>query len=88
MDEFYGLLTTYPNTPDLEIGGRGRSVWRPPPFENSDALQAATAERSGATGFVTNDAVFQPIPTFETLLLDGLLESGVWRRAMAPWRQI
>jgi predicted nucleic acid-binding protein len=38
-----------------------------------DALQAATAEHSGATGFITNDAVFERVKTFETLVLDRLL---------------
>ena len=38
-----------------------------------DAIQAATATVSGATGFVTNDRVFTRIPSFETLILEDLV---------------
>jgi predicted nucleic acid-binding protein len=38
-----------------------------------DALEAATAAHAGATGFITNDPVFERIETFETLVLDTLL---------------
>jgi predicted nucleic acid-binding protein len=38
-----------------------------------DALQAATAARSLATGFVTNDPAFERVEAFETLLFDKLL---------------
>lgn len=77
VNAFYGLLTTYPNlewiAPDLEIADiaarfRARHLMRTP-----DALQAATAARSRATGLITNDPVFGRVDTFETLLLDELL---------------
>jgi predicted nucleic acid-binding protein len=78
VDEFYALLSTYPNlhwiAPDLEIAdaaARDRALYR---LRTPDALQAATAERFGATGFFTNDAAFERVPAFETLLLDRLLE--------------
>ena len=74
---FYGLLTTYPNldwiAPDLEIAdmaARLRALHR---LKTPDALQAATAARSQATGFVTNDPVFERVEAFETLLFDQLL---------------
>jgi hypothetical protein len=38
-----------------------------------DAIQAATAVQSGATGFISNDPVFQQVEGFETLVLDDLL---------------
>jgi predicted nucleic acid-binding protein len=38
-----------------------------------DALQAATAVHTGATGLITNDAVFERLEAFETLVLDQLL---------------
>jgi hypothetical protein len=38
-----------------------------------DALQAATAVRSQATGFVANDSIFERVDAFETLLFEGLL---------------
>jgi predicted nucleic acid-binding protein len=74
---FYGLLTTYPNldwiAPDLEIAdmaARLRALHR---LKTPDALQAATAARSRATGFVSNDPVFERVEAFETLLFDQLL---------------
>ena len=77
VDEFYGLLSTYPNldwiAPHLEIAdvaARLRALHR---LRTPDALQAATAEHAGATGFITNDAVFERVKTFETLVLDRLL---------------
>ena len=77
VDEFYGLLSTYPNlewiAPDLEIadmaaGLRARYASRTP-----DALQAATAIRAGATLFVTNDRAFRRMKNFRSLLLDDVL---------------
>jgi predicted nucleic acid-binding protein len=77
VDVFYSLLTTYPNlgwiAPNLEIAdvaARLRALHR---LRTPDALQAATAEHSGATGLITNDAAFERVKTFETLFLDSLL---------------
>ena len=77
VDQFYGLLTTYPHldwvAPDLEIAdiaARLRALHR---LKTPDALQAATAARADATGFVTNDPVFERVEAFETLLFDQLL---------------
>jgi predicted nucleic acid-binding protein len=77
VDRFYGLLATYPNlewvAPDLEvadIAARVRAVHR---LRTPDALQAATAIRSQATGMVTNDSVFERLKEFETLVLDRTL---------------
>ena len=77
VDEFYGLLSRYPNlewvVPTLEIAdvaARIRALYR---LRTPDALQAATAERSSATGFITNDLIFRRIGTFETLILDELI---------------
>jgi predicted nucleic acid-binding protein len=76
-DEFYGLLSTYPNldwiAPDLtiaDIAARIRAAYR---LRTPDALQGATAIQAQATGFVTNDAVFGRVKEFETLVLDDLL---------------
>jgi predicted nucleic acid-binding protein len=76
-DRLYGLLTTHPNlewfAPDLEIGtwaARFRADYR---LKTPDALQAATAFLSGATAFITNDATFERVQQFETLMLDRLL---------------
>ena len=76
-NDFYGLLSTYPNldwiAPNLEIAeiaGRIRALHR---LRTPDALQAATAAHSQATGLITNDAVFERAEGFETLVLDRLL---------------
>ncbi|HWY19671.1 MAG TPA: PIN domain-containing protein [Candidatus Acidoferrum sp.] len=77
VDAFYGLLSTYPNlqwiAPDLEtadLAAKLRAVHR---LRTPDALQAATALRARATGFVTNDPVFGRIEELDTLVLDQLL---------------
>jgi predicted nucleic acid-binding protein len=75
-DDFYGLLSTYPNldwiAPNLEIAelaARIRGLYR---LRTPDALQAATAAHSQATGLITNDAVFERVESFQTLVLDSL----------------
>jgi predicted nucleic acid-binding protein len=77
VDEIYALLSTFPNldwiAPDLEIAdlaARLRAVHR---LRTPDALQAATAAYAGATALITNDAVFERVEAFETLVLDRLL---------------
>jgi predicted nucleic acid-binding protein len=74
VDAFYGLLSTYPNlrwiAPDLEaadLAAKLRAQYR---MRTPDALQAATAIRENATGFITNDPVFVRIEEFETVVLD------------------
>jgi predicted nucleic acid-binding protein len=76
-DDFYGLLSTYPNlewiAPNFEIAelaARIRALHR---LRTPDALQAATAVRAGATGLITNDTVFERVEGFQTLVLDELL---------------
>ena len=77
VDEFYGLLATYSNlrwiAPDLEtadIAAQLRAAYR---LRTPDALQAATAIRSAATGLITNDPAFARILEFETAILDRFL---------------
>ncbi len=76
-NDFYGLLSTYPNldwiAPNLEIAelaARIRALHR---LQTPDALQAATAAHSQATGLITNDALFERVEGFQTLVLDQLL---------------
>ena len=78
VDEFYGLLSTYPNLrwipPDLEtadLAARLRASYR---LRTPDALQAATAIQANATGFLTNDPVFARISEFKTAVLDQFLK--------------
>lgn len=77
VDVFYGLLSTYPNlrwvAPDLEtadLAARMRALHR---LRTPDALQAATAIRTQATAFITNDPVFARMEEFETAVLDQYL---------------
>ncbi len=77
VDEFYALLSTFPNlewiAPSLPIAdtaARIRAVHR---LRTPDALQAATVIQTEATGFITNDSVFERIKEFETLVLEYLL---------------
>jgi predicted nucleic acid-binding protein len=77
VDEFYALLSTYPNLrwipPDLEtadLAARLRAGYR---LRTPDALQAATALQAQATGFVTNDPVFARVEGFKTAVLDQFL---------------
>jgi predicted nucleic acid-binding protein len=42
-------------------------------LRTADALQAATAAYTRATGLITNDGVFERLEAFETLVLDQLL---------------
>lgn len=76
-DEFYGLLSTYPNLewipPNLEIAdlaARMRALHR---LRTPDALQAATAIHARATGMITNDPVFKRVDGIETAVLDQFL---------------
>lgn len=76
-NDFYGLLSTFPNldwiAPTLEIAelaARIRAVYR---LQTPDALQAATAAHSQATGLITNDVVFERVGGLQTLVLDELL---------------
>ena len=77
VNNFYALLTTYPNldwiAPNLEIAdiaARIRAVYG---LRTPDALQAATAVHARATGLITNDSVFELVEGLEVLVLEGLL---------------
>lgn len=74
VDEFYALLTTYPQLtwvpPGLEIAdsaARLRDAYR---LRTPDALQAATAEYSQASAFITNDLAFSRVLPFVSLVLE------------------
>ena len=80
VDEFFALLSTYPNLDwislDLEIATiaaelRARHQLRP-----QAALVAATAVRQQATGLVTDDPAVERVKAFETLVLSHLPTGG------------
>ena len=77
VGDIYTLLLTYPNlewiAPDLKIADTAARLRAIHKLKTPDALQAATAIRSGATLLVTNDTSFERIPGLETLILDRLL---------------
>jgi predicted nucleic acid-binding protein len=77
VDDFYGLLSTYPNldwiAPDLEIADLAARIRAQHRLQSPDALQAATAAHAKATGLITNDPVFERVKSFETLVLDQIL---------------
>ena len=76
-NDFYGLLSTYPNldwiAPTLEIAELAAQIRALHRLQTPDALQAATAAHSQATGLITNDAIFERVEGFQTLVLDDLL---------------
>ena len=77
VDEFYGLLSTYPNLewipPNLEITDLAARIRARHRLRSPDALQAATAVHAGATGLFTNDLIFKRVDEFDTLVLDQIL---------------
>jgi predicted nucleic acid-binding protein len=76
-NDFYGLLSTHPNlewiAPDLEIAELAARIRALHLLRTPDAIQAATAVDSQATGLITNDAIFERVEEFQTLVLDELL---------------
>ena len=77
VDQFYGLLATYPSlewiAPTLRIADTAAKIRGWHGLRTPDALQAATAIDTQATALITNDPVFARLKEFETLVLDSLL---------------
>ena len=76
-DNFYMLLSTYPNLEwvpaSLEIAAVAARIRAGSGFRVADALQVASALNAGATAIVTNDAIFRRISALDVLLLDDYL---------------
>ena len=76
-NDFYALLSTYPNlgwiAPNLEIAKVAARIRAQHRLHTPDALLAATAVYSQATGLITNDQIFERVRDIETLVLDELL---------------
>ena len=74
VDEFYALLSTYPNldwvAPSLEIADIAARIRATRRLRTPDAMQAATALHARATGLITNDPVFERVDGVEALVLD------------------
>jgi predicted nucleic acid-binding protein len=77
VDEFYAVLSTYPNltwlAPDLQVADIAARIRAASRLRTPDALQAGTAVHARATGMITNDPAFARVEAFETLVLDHLL---------------
>jgi predicted nucleic acid-binding protein len=75
---FRSWLADFPNldwiAPDLEIANLGARLRAEHKLSVVDALQAATAIRSGATALIGNDAAFKRVPGIEILLLDDFVQ--------------
>ena len=76
VNSFYALLTTFPQlkwiAPDLEIADIAARLRASHRLRTPDAIQAATAVKCQASGFITNDRAFARLTSFETLALDDL----------------
>jgi predicted nucleic acid-binding protein len=77
VSKFFFLLTRYPHlewmpttVPIAALAARFRALHR---LRTPDALQAATAVYSKATGLITNDAAFRRLGEVQVLLLDDVL---------------
>ena len=77
VNKFYALISTFPHLewvpPTLEIadiGARFRAEYN---LRTPDAIQAATAVNSVATGFISNDTGFRRVSGLEVMVLEDLL---------------
>lgn len=75
VNQFYALLTTYPNIAweglSLEIADLGAQIRARYNLKTPDAIMLATAIHAGATGFVANDGQLKRVTEVEVLLLEG-----------------
>ena len=75
---FLGLLSSYPNltwvAPNLDVCEHCGATSRRASTERLRMpYMAATAVAAHATGFITNDSVFERVPELETVVLDRLI---------------
>ncbi len=74
---YFGLLSQYPNLywipPDLQIADAAARLRAAHRLRTPDAIHIATAIRSGASGFISNDAALAPVPDIEVGVLDSML---------------
>lgn len=76
VNKFYALLSTYPGLQwaelTLSIADLGARLRAEHNLKTPDAIQAATAILSQATGFISNDRDFSRVEALEVLVLDEL----------------
>ena len=79
IDGFYALLSTYPHlewvATTLEVADYAARLRAQHNLKTPDAIQAATALSSKATGLISNDPAFRRISELETIILDDLLQA-------------
>lgn len=80
VNKFYALLSTYPHlewsAPTLIIADLAARLRAEHNLKTPDALQIATALAGQATGFISNDPVFQRVADLEVVILDKWLAAG------------
>jgi predicted nucleic acid-binding protein len=78
VDAFYALLSTYPNlnwvAVSLDIADSAAKLRAEHNLKTPDAIQAATALGSQATGLISNDVAFLRVKQMEVLVLDSVVE--------------
>jgi predicted nucleic acid-binding protein len=81
VNAFYALLSTYPRLEwravTLQIADRAASLRAEFNLKTPDAIQAATAVASRATGFISNDPVFRRLKDLDVLIMDDLIVDDV-----------
>lgn len=77
VDVFYALLSTYPNlhwvATSLDIADQAAKLRAEHNLKTPDAIQAATAVLSQATGLISNDPAFLRVKQLDVLILDNVL---------------
>ena len=77
VKDYWELLTTFPNLQiveiDLALVNMASDLRAQYDLRTPDALQIASAQRVGATGFITNDERLQRVKEIEVALLDKML---------------
>ena len=73
VNQFYGMLTTYPHLTwvdmGIEIADMGAQLRAKYNLKTPDSILLATAIHSRATGFIGNDAKFKKVTELDVLML-------------------
>ena len=74
VNQYFGLLSSFPNLQwvpaDLAIADTAARIRAQHRLRTPDALQVATAIRSGATAILTNDLDIARVPEIEVAILE------------------
>lgn len=77
VNQFYALLSTFPHlewiSMTLEIADLAAQLRADHALKTPDAIQAATAIVSQATGIISNDKTFRRVPLLESFILDDVV---------------